>query len=274
MACRNIRRYCRAGASRKWALVVNRFAVYDVYFHNNPAHSPIPPLWTMPIELLGSVFLVILLMTVGRTRIRFVAYLVAIASIWLWQPYISLFIVGITISEYIGSGASNFVKFPNMLGFMCIAASAIATIFMPGTPYDTPYALSAALMVFGVVNYAPAQRFLALPLSRWMGKISFPLYLLHHIVLFSLGTRLRAHLTPGDHWASAAIDITVVAASVAFAALFSFIDGAGISVSRTITRRVSLLMPNTRNWTRRLPRPVDLDQSAVKQDASRTPPPW
>lgn len=226
-----------------WSLIgVVRFAIFDVYAHNDPQHSPIPPLWTMPVELAGSAIVLILLAVVTRTGSRFAVYGAVAVLLWLRWPFLSAFVIGIAISEYLAAGFGVRAMHRRVMGPALIGLAVFAAIFLP--PYsEGEYVAVAALFVFGVTNSSAAIAFLESGVSKWLGKISFPLYLLHSTVLFSLGSRLHAQTPGAAPWWIAGEDVLLVACCLAVASALAWIDQAGIQASRMVVRLALRLWP-------------------------------
>lgn len=76
-----------------------KFALFDVFFRQSafPSHNPV--LWTMHIEMLGSVVVFALLAVVGTSRVRFGAYVLAWAIFACARSPLSAFIAGVAIAE-------------------------------------------------------------------------------------------------------------------------------------------------------------------------------
>jgi peptidoglycan/LPS O-acetylase OafA/YrhL len=216
-----------------------KFALYGVYFHNIAMLSPIPQLWTMPIEMMGSIILFLILPIALRARFRPFIYALAFLLLWRWQPYVSLFVAGLAIAEYLVIKKRN-AEHMSTVGLACIVISIIAATFMTGTDAEEPFSVGAILMVSGVAMSSGARRLLESPLSRWLGKISFPLYLLHGAIIFSFGERFHGFVAPKSDWTISLTNLVIAAVCLGVAAAATFIDKAGITAARTIGR---LLFP-------------------------------
>ena len=210
---------------------VLRFALFDCFASSSVTHSPIPPLWTMPIELGGSV-VVIFLLAFARFSTRLVAYTAAGLVLWFYQPLVSAFVIGMLVAEYSARHNRGETNKP-FFALGCIAGAVIAGSFLPGAPFTRCVAVAAVLVV-GIANSTAARRFLVHPVSQWLGRISFTLYLLHALVIYSFGTRLQAHMPQGSAAFTALADIAIIAVCLGVATAFSFIDRIGVSASRVI----------------------------------------
>jgi peptidoglycan/LPS O-acetylase OafA/YrhL len=77
--------------------------------------------------------------------------------------------------------------------FISLIAGTYCNQIWPG--WFLPSIVSSCLLVFGVYASTGLSRFFAMPFSRWLGRISFPLYLMHFPVIasFTSGLVVLAH---------------------------------------------------------------------------------
>jgi peptidoglycan/LPS O-acetylase OafA/YrhL len=219
---------------------VLRFATFDVYANNNPALSPIPPLWTMPTELAGSAIVLVLLAVVRRSWTRSAIFAAAVILLWQRSPNLSAFVIGIAIAECFAL-APRTARWRELAANLCIVLAMVTALFLPRSS-EGHYVLVATLMVFGVSFSSLAITFLETGISRWLGKISFPLYCLHSIVIYSFGSWLQARLPTGSVWFVAAADCAIVAVCLAAAHALVGMDRAGIGMSRVVSRSILNLL--------------------------------
>lgn len=208
-----------------------RFVTFDVFFNYRAADTYIGPLWTMSYELAGSFIVVGLLMALGSWRFRPAAIGVAMAILIVsGHYYLSLFVAGMLLAELWTrtNGAGNS---PVALGLLTIAVAApvLTRSSIPGV------AIGGAAVLAAVLLSPHAQRVLSSPLSRWLGRISFPLYLVHGPVMWMVGL----HIVPQDESLLAILArLVLVALSLAAAAAFTPINDFAIAVSHRLGRLI------------------------------------
>lgn len=89
-----------------------------------------------------------------------------------------------------------------------------------------------ALLIFAVVMLSPlAQQFLSIRLSEWLGRISFPLYLVHGPVMWIVGLRL-APLMESNAALSIVGGFVLVAVSIVVAIPFTWINDRAMRLAR------------------------------------------
>lgn len=161
-----------------------------------------PFLWTMIVELWGSLIVFALSQTDRWRRAPYVA-LVLLAVTFLYVfPLIACFFLGALVALL----QKDDVLFRDPPGR---TESRIATaIFVAGVvtaafmhvrsenfsfavaQHLWPAALTGTIVVFAAVRSVPVTRLLSLPLSQALGKLSFPLYLAHGLVAASVAAIL------------------------------------------------------------------------------------
>lgn len=222
-----------------WHLL--RFALFDVFLNYRSPETYIGPLWTMTIELIGS-YIVLLAVFVVRPWKARIAMLLALAGVLAVvasgdMKMLALFPLGAVLADCFNRGWLDAI--PRWLG-LCLLASGCA---IPAIlPYSIPaWALIAApLLVIGSIAVPEIRRFLSNRLSTKLGIISFPLYLVHGIVIFFVGEPL-VRTYPEYH-----IPVQILTVLLAFAAAWPFIwiNSRAIDLShyvgRLMTRRYSL----------------------------------
>src|SRR3954453_15728030 len=161
-------------------------------------------LWTMKYEFIGSFVAFGLAALVFQTRGRLCATLFALGLIALLcsfqSPYLVAFPVGVALanslperrgnaSGYLGALMVGFSVY--LWGFTEKAGGFYATIshIIPSdVPANYVHMLGAILMILAVEISLPTHRFLTKPLFAFLGELSFPLYLVHVLILCSAGS--------------------------------------------------------------------------------------
>ena len=181
-----------------------KYALWNVY-------TPDPPnreswnivLWTMPIELQGS-FLIFALLAIVRWRwLRIpLAGAVAIHEVGAGiYGYLVGFLVGYLLAELIlvleRRPAVSDGRASRIAGWVLFAAGLACSIRLQVVSFDRPRSdymmamnIVATLVVSGVVLTSALHRWLSGPISHFLGRISFGLYLTHFLVICSFSSTL------------------------------------------------------------------------------------
>ena len=194
-------------------LAMLRFALWNTYQPGFPTReSWNVVLWTMPVELPGS-FLIFALLAFIRWRWLRVAVAAAVAIYIIgtaFYGYFTGFLAGYLIAELLvaadrrddlrralaGASSAGWIYLAATLGCsICLQAAAFGR---SQADYMLTMNLIAVLVVLGVVLTGPARRWLAHPVSQFLGRISFGLYLTHLTVICSFSAAL--YLATIDAW--------------------------------------------------------------------------
>jgi peptidoglycan/LPS O-acetylase OafA/YrhL len=186
-------------------------------------------LWTMRLELLGSFVCLAAAAVLLRILVlsRLLAIVAGIAATVLLRKLpldISAFMAGVTLS--VAVAGARLPRLPLPVGLALCALSlyfygymgpegdyAWLASIMPAwlPPYLTVFC--SVLLIFTVESCARIRAALSSsPFLRWLGEISFALYLIHYLVILSAGSATRVAL---DGWG------TGIAAAGAFVAVFT-----------------------------------------------------
>lgn len=223
-----------------------RFGVYDVFVNADASQSYNPILWTMPVELFGSfiVFSICALFLHLKKRLLFIAaillYFVLTRNIY----YLS-FVCGVCIALcYHHREKAVFRRLHAAWPLLLLAVIYYSTISLRGRGLPVPQIargdflsiLAASAMVFAAAFYRPLRRFLENPVSRYLGSISFPIYLTHFLVICSFSSGLLLYLTVSGHgYAENQVQFNVAASllvCVIIAHFFRHIENFAIVVAR------------------------------------------
>ncbi|AMO93565.1 acyltransferase family protein [Collimonas fungivorans] len=170
-----------------------RYSFYLVYAGHSNIVSYNPFLWTMSIELAGSllVFLYLYLSTRLQAPIRILYAL--IVFLLVAQSFYCLFFIGILFAQYRANGVFDRLRASRTWNFAVIAmliAIVITYTFSKKYPNFWQYininAVTAAALVFCFYTSSWTVGFFSSKFSRFLGEISFPLYLVHFSVIISL----------------------------------------------------------------------------------------
>jgi peptidoglycan/LPS O-acetylase OafA/YrhL len=194
-------------------LAMAKFALwrtYELRLPNRESWNVV--LWTMPVELLGS-FLIFTMLAFIRWRwLRLaVATGLAIHNIGTgFYGYFFGFLAGYLIAELLVAAERRDdlcreLAGATSVGWIYLAAALGSSICLQAASFGHSQAdymlamnLIALLAVLGVVLAEPARRWLAHPVSQFLGRISFGLYLTHLTVICSFSAAL--YLATTDTW--------------------------------------------------------------------------
>ena len=209
-----------------------------------------PPLWTLSTEFIGSLFLFLLcalrtLPTVAKSIIW-----VILALILFRTPYIC-FLVGHLIAEF------HFLERPPMPRFIAATLIALGVYLCVHSEFwhpdwlvsgcetvscDTPYHLlkmaGGCCVFIGLICLEPVKSFLNHRVFVALGRLSFPLYLVHWPVLFGvcawIFVETYSHI--GGDAARFLVMVIGIAGSLWVATLFTHVDRLAVSISRNVRR--------------------------------------
>jgi peptidoglycan/LPS O-acetylase OafA/YrhL len=196
------------------------------YFNTN--------LWTMSIEFPASYMVFVFLALFGVVRSRIYLCLGVIPFFCFFDSMYGFFFAGVALADFHTKGwsAARWQR-PLAVGFLLL-------LFAPEIKHTWSQVVYCSAIVFCSLYSVPVRAVFSSRIFRYLGRISFSLYLVHMPIVISLqsylflvlGGRLPAHeviLLSGG--------VTVVV-SFAAAHLFSFIDEWAIGVSHKFARLV------------------------------------
>jgi peptidoglycan/LPS O-acetylase OafA/YrhL len=208
------------------------------------------PIWSMHVELWGSV-LVLGLVLAWRAGTAVAAIALLLAAILTGANAMTLFICGFLIARVVRvpavhrileSPSSSWFGAILLVGGVLLAGASLsdrASHFSILNPYAWyhPYKAVAALLVFvSVLGISPLQRLLSAPLFAWLGKQSYAIYLLHVPFILTVGSLTFVALREADRALAVATSIAVVCIlTLLLAPLFEArIDRLAVNFSRRI----------------------------------------
>jgi peptidoglycan/LPS O-acetylase OafA/YrhL len=216
-----------------------KFSLYNVYFHYDIARSYNQVLWTMSVEFFGSMLVFFLCLIYPYLRSRCVVLGILTAVMAMMNSPMLPFVLGMGIAQFFTGNARKRQEEGTMalLGsLLLIAATMIySVISLHGFPTVQDFAVRptflstifAAVFVFGISISSRVRGFFSNALSRYLGSISFPLYLTHLLVICSFSSWLFLQGTNTHVVLLASLAACLVAAS-----LFRVVERASISLAR------------------------------------------
>ncbi|MET0222202.1 MAG: acyltransferase [Tardiphaga sp.] len=213
-----------------------------------------PNLWTMRPEIMGS-FYVLAIGTIGRRRAWRTLLYLCLAAYYVFD-YLPLFAVGALLREHeatvrrVISGVFPPIAVFGLGYYFCsLPELGSAGLFLhlvyplPQFAFDNTrywHSIGATLVLLGVLGSPLLQTAFASRPGKFLGRISFTLYLIHVPVFCSLGAWLIVLLVPHGEATAAGIGLPVtIAVSIGLATLLSpVVDGGAILLSRYVGRRL------------------------------------
>jgi peptidoglycan/LPS O-acetylase OafA/YrhL len=224
---------------------------YGTFFHFEFKRTLNPNLWTMPIEWAGSLIVFSLLALCGWLQRRFFVYaIVAIIFYAIGWLFLVDFVAGLALCDVFTRCERS--DWETWLSPVWPTAALLAGLTLGGMLGEWPnthaglneYFVScwpvipAILIVGGVAFSSQLHHTLESRAMAFLGEISFPLYLFHLFVIFSLGCRLYICLRRAaiSHTGSVLISAVVsVGISVLLAwALYFVLELPSLSLARRV----------------------------------------
>lgn len=201
------------------------FSGITVYFKTPMDRALLPFLWIMPIEMIGSLLVLIYLFADAQIRRRYTAIVFMLLICLGADSMLACFPIGMLCANARARGGFAWLQRQAITEPIALAGFALALVI--GTwcnrvwqGFLTPSIIAGGVAVACVYASKRLTRFFSAPLSLWLGQISFPIFLLHFpvIVSFTSGMALLAHahdlLSPAMIW-------LIVSASVALCLFIS-----------------------------------------------------
>jgi peptidoglycan/LPS O-acetylase OafA/YrhL len=215
-------------------------------------HSELNPvLWTMKYELEGSIGIFLLYALVPSRPAR--SIVLTIGLILAFRTYYFCFVGGALIYEWSKIPEPVRDRYPRWIGWACLVVGAYAGSFpynlaTPENPWyskmlfldvETWHTIGATWFVFGVVTIAEARNAFASRPFRYLGQISFSLYLIHVPLIGSLMTLfiVRFYVPPHDTIIIILAAVLIVPVVLMCADLMNrFVDVPSVRLSRAVGR--------------------------------------
>jgi peptidoglycan/LPS O-acetylase OafA/YrhL len=176
------------------------YALFGVYFRHTAETSLNPFLGTMQIELLGSLLVFCYILMDPYLRRKWIGLMAIFLVCVGGHSSLAGFPIGILFGYLrVGGLFTRLRQRPDVqIATMVLALVAIVAGFYGDrlkTDWSPASIIAACVLVFCVYSNANLTAFCSSSLSRWLGKISFPLFLVHFPVIasFTSGMLLLAH---------------------------------------------------------------------------------
>lgn len=219
-----------------------KFAVLDVYFHYDPEHSYDFAMWTMGVEIAGSFVTFSILFLRGGGKWTLILYPIAATMLLLIQPNLICFLFGMLIAELVANkslSVNRSVKWASVaLSPVLLFGSIVASKLPDNSVKELWLTLLAAEIVVLVAVVPTVRAALSGGLSQALGAISFPLYLVHPLVLCSIGSTMALDfLNAGGPFSLAArllVVTSILVTSVIAAIAFLPVERLAVGTSRAL----------------------------------------
>ncbi len=167
-----------------------RYSLYDVFFRHDVYISYNPFLWTMSIELLGSMVVFINIFVLNHIKKPLPFLLVQFFIFGNMESWLGLFILGMILGYLRAEGTlDKFInwKFSWWLSLTVIVAVIVFDMTRNPTVQKSfnEFFIMASSLVSAIYCNSTVRRLFQSKLSRFWGEISFPLYAIHFSVLVS-----------------------------------------------------------------------------------------
>jgi peptidoglycan/LPS O-acetylase OafA/YrhL len=215
-----------------------RFTLFDVFFDYRLEDTYIGPLWTMSIELFGSV-VTLLAVVVARPLPYRPLLMVGLSIVLLLVPMrmLALFPLGVALADCFNRGWLDIIPWAVSVTLMvagCVISGAL--------PFGVAsWGIAAVALVVGCIAMPGIRAFLSGSLSIELGRISFPLYLIHGAVRNIVGEPLMRGVG-GSIAGQLAVDLIVIVGSIGAAYALLPVNIFAISVSQRFGRWISVTM--------------------------------
>ncbi len=230
-----------------------KFSLYNVFFHYDVGHSYNQVLWTMSVEFFGSMLVFFLCLIYPFLRARCVVLGILTAVMAIANSPMLPFVLGLGIAQFftgdarkqrdagIGAFVTSLALIAATVAYSVISLHGFPTVQDFAVRPTFPSTIFAAVFVFGISISSRVRGFFSNSLSRYLGSISFPLYLTHLLVICSFSSWLFLQGT-NTH----VILLASLAACLIAASLFRFVERAAIALARRCSDTLMQPRPSIR----------------------------
>jgi peptidoglycan/LPS O-acetylase OafA/YrhL len=226
-----------------------KFSLFDVFFAYNAPTTLIGPLWTMPFELWGSCLVLGLLFVVGRLEKRFYVLAVVAFVAYHIDPIYTAFVLGLVLAEVHTSEwwRTHGHRFSTG-AIVLVAVGACTASLLPNDAVANKgfYFAVGSLLTAGCIFSRPLSGLLSGPVSRFLGRISFPLYLIHGPLLLAYGNNAYRWVEAPTDLQKLLLNLSILAVCICIAALLVPTDRLGIAVAKRFSMYVTANRSNDR----------------------------
>lgn len=210
-----------------------KYSTFTVFAAHTTENSYNPFLWTMSIELIGSLLVFAYLLIIRTSPTRITPTLWVIAFFLINRSFFCLFFVGVLFAQLRATNQIQLTSVRNQQ-IISVALLSIAFIYQTSTGHVgggfNGRNILGALFIVSAVHLNPSfQRGMSSKLSKWLGEISFPLYLVHFSSIISIVSFLVVWLNERNaltFWSCWAAGVVGSAVSIVAAQMFMLVEQA------------------------------------------------
>jgi peptidoglycan/LPS O-acetylase OafA/YrhL len=168
---------------------VLNFSLYRVYVDANAMTSYNSSLWTMPVEMQGSIAVFAVLLVAGGSRsARLAGHALLLGATWWLDSSIFALALGCALADFRYS--RHFHQFEVsekrvMLSRLMILSGLMLAAMRWEDNSPVQLAFASLALIFGVMLSDGVRRALSTPISQWVGRLSFSIYLVQIPVMCS-----------------------------------------------------------------------------------------
>lgn len=169
-----------------------KYGLLWVFTSHELSSSYNPFLWPMSIELYGSFFVFALLLSLNYLKHPIAIAVGTFLFFWILGSYFALFFFGLTLALLRETGFFDRIRSKKYHLTSILGLTIIAIV---DTTFDawhlrgpTSFTLLACSLVFLIYSSSSLVSFFSSRFSRYLGRISFPLYVTHFAVIVSFSS--------------------------------------------------------------------------------------
>jgi peptidoglycan/LPS O-acetylase OafA/YrhL len=229
-----------------------KFSIRDVFFYYGTVNSYNSSLWTMTWEVFGSYLVVVVLLCSKciQPDSKKAKLFWTVLFLYMWCLNIALFafMLGITVSyiyvnkQFLIERIQKSLALQILLILLTICAylgSGLFSMLKIWRLQSTMYSISAFFLVLAIIVNPALQKIFSMKLSRFLGKISFPLYIVHVPIICTLTSYLIVHYGYNADNNNLIIFFVITAiTSIITACIFYPAEKLSINVSNKISKAI------------------------------------
>jgi peptidoglycan/LPS O-acetylase OafA/YrhL len=198
-----------------------KFGLFDVFFAYSSSDTYVPPLWTMPLEFFGSYITLGLLTLFAGARLRIIASAGLACYFGYRDSWYALFPVGVLFADIFLCEWAHGARC-RLAWVLCLPIGVALTMF-PRSWHVTAYIVAASFITASFIFMPGTRAFLENRLSRFLGHISFPLYLVHAPIMWAFSLNFIPYLEErGASYAAAVAVNDALTIPLSFLAAIAF----------------------------------------------------
>ncbi|CAA2101527.1 acyltransferase family protein [Variovorax paradoxus] len=218
-----------------WDVV--RSSLFDTFFDYSFSKALIGPLWTMRFELWGSCLVLGALYVAGRLERRMLVYGALAVVAYFIHPIYTAFVFGLVLAEiHVSTPRSPSASLWSKASLLLLVPGIYGASLLPRAGND-PFGACltvATLLIIPCIFNATLAKMLSGPVSRYLGRISFPLYLIHGPLLLAYGNRAYQWIDQPTDLEKLWLNLSIAAVSIASATMLTPIDRWGIRAAKEL----------------------------------------